>query len=238
MDFDELWPGGPRFLKNTDAFKIGTDAVLLSDFCTASGVRRAIDIGCGSGIIAALIAWNNPSVSFDAIEILPAVADAAAENMIANGLSDRVKVMHGDIRVHRDLFPAGAYDLVVSNPPYYVSGSGRSPSKEADKSAREETSCTLLDLCTAAAYLTRWGGKFALVHKPERLAECISILCSVGLEPKRLRFVQNTEISAPSLFMLESRRGGNPSLSIEAPLIMTSSEGGDSDEIRKIYHRR
>ncbi len=93
------------------------------------------------------------------------------------------------------------------------------------------------DVCAAASYLTRWGGRFALVHKPERLAEIICTLREYGLEPKRLRFVQHKAESAPSLFLLESRRGGNPSLTIEPPLILADAHGNDTEEVKSIYHR-
>ena len=59
-----------------------------------------------------------------------------------------------------------------------------------------------------------------------------------GLEPKRLRLVQHTAGSPPSLILIEGRRGGRPSLKIQAPLLLTDENGGESREIRRIYHRR
>ena len=104
--------------------------------------------------------------------------------------------------------------------------------------AREELTCTLSDMIEAARYLTRWGGRFCLVHKPERLSEVLCALSAGGLEPKRLRLVQNKPDAAPSLFLLECRRGARPSLVIEPPLILTDGNGGESDEIIRIYHRK
>jgi tRNA1Val (adenine37-N6)-methyltransferase len=125
----------------------------------------------------------------------------------------------------------------VSNPPYYAEGRGKSSLKDGRASAREERTCTLADVCAAASYLTRWGGLFALVHKPERLAEVICALRENGLEPKRLRFVQYNAEAAPNLILIESRRGGKPSLRIEAPLILADEYGNDTEEVKRIYHR-
>lgn len=75
--------------------------------------------------------------------------------------------------------------------------------REALRAARAETHCTLEDVCTAAAYLLRWGGSFCLVHKPERLADLLEALRAAALEPKRLRFVCSGAEDAPSLVLAE-----------------------------------
>ena len=45
----ELWPGGPRLHKSGAAFPVGTDSVLLASFARAGGIKRALDMGSGSG---------------------------------------------------------------------------------------------------------------------------------------------------------------------------------------------
>ena len=104
--------------------------------------------------------------------------------------------------------------------------------------ARDERTCTMQDICTAMAYLTRWGGSAALVHRPERLSELLCALTAAGLEPKRLRTVARTADAAPSLVLVEARRGGKPGLRILPPLALCAPDGTDSEEIRRIYHRR
>ena len=101
-----------------------------------------------------------------------------------------MNIFCADIRQFRSIPGAGAYDLVVCNPPYFPVGSGKSSGSEALAIAREERMCDLGDVCAAAAYFTRWGGRFAMVHRPERLAEAFCRLSASGLEPKRLRYVQ------------------------------------------------
>lgn len=234
---DELWPGGPIFIRDNEAFRLGTDSVLLSSFALKGRAERACDLGCGTGIIAVLLAWNDPALMMDGIELQPEWADIARENAKLCRLDGRINIINGDLRRYRDFMEAGTYDLVVSNPPYYAEGRGKSSGCDSTAAAREERTCTISDVCTAASFLTRWGGRFALVHKPERLAEIICTLKENGLEPKRLRFVQYKAASAPNLVLIESRRGGNPSLTIEPPLIMTDENGNDSDEIKRIYHR-
>ena len=235
---DELWPGGPRLVDSDGVFRIGTDSILLADFARSSGIKkkkRAADLGCGSGIISVLLAWNNPELCVDGVEINPEAARLASENAVVNGLADRISVINRDIRRHRGFLQAGAYDVTISNPPYYTAGSGKHPSSPNLVSARVEGFCTLDDVCAAAGYLTRFGGSFMLVHKPERLADVFRSLNSAGFEPKRARFVQHKHDSPPNLTLIESRRGGKPSLKIEAPLILANEDGSHSDDFKRIY---
>ena len=98
------------------------------------------------------------------------------ENLSKNGLDGRVGIITGDLREYRQLTAAESFDFVVSNPPYFAERSGYSAPLEHRAASREERSCTLGDICAAAGWALRWGGSFALVHRPERLSE---IFCAM-----------------------------------------------------------
>jgi tRNA1Val (adenine37-N6)-methyltransferase len=236
--FDELWPQGPRFYSGSGSFRLSTDSVLLAHFTNVKRVRRCADLGGGSGVLSILLAEKNRSASFDAIEIQEESAEIFRKNLAENGLVDRVRVIVDDLRRHRELLEPGSYDLVVSNPPYFTEHSGKTAPVESRAISRDERYCTLNELCAAAAYLCRWGGSFALVHRPERLSEIFCRLTDSGIEPKRLRMVSYKTDSPPSLVLIEGRRGGKPGLIIEPPLILSAPDGTDSDEVKSIYHKR
>ena len=101
----------------------------------------------------------------------------------------------------------------------------------------DKLACSLDDVCQAASYLLRWGGSFCVVHKPERLTDLLCALRTAALEPKRLRFVCKTAIDAPSLVLVDSRRGGKPGLIIEPPLILQTEHGSPTPEVDAIYFR-
>lgn len=233
-----LWHGGPQFKYEKGVFPIGTDSVLLADFAKRTQIRkknRAVDLGCGSGIISILLALDNKQLSIDSLEIQIQAVRLAVENVRLSGLSEQIRVIEGDLRNCRDYLRPGAYDLSVSNPPYYEYSSGKSPKNDDSAAARGDVLCTLDDICKAAGILTRFGGAFIMTQKPERLAIAFQVISQYGFEPKRLRFVQNSQSSPPNLVMIESRRGAKPSLKIEAPLILKYDDGKDSDEIKTIY---
>ena len=237
----ELWPGGPLFKEEGDVFRVGADSMLLADFAGKTLIKkkkRAIDLGCGSGVISVLLAWNDPGLHIDGVELSAPAARLARENAALSGFADRISIIEGDLRRHREMLQNGLYDLTVSNPPYNPHGKGKQPVNAERAAARDDAQCSISDLCKAAQFLTRWGGSFALVHRPEWLPEVFRTLSASGFEPKRVRFVQHTQSSPPSLVMIESRRGGNPSLRVEAPLILIGGDGRDTDEVREIYRIR
>ena len=234
-DFEQLWPGGPVF-RQAAHFRLGTDSVLLADFVRGGVHRRGVDLGCASGALMLLLA-RDARLHMTGLELVEDAAVLARENLEANSLGPRSEIVCGDLRAHRTLFAAGSFDLVVANPPYYPVGSGGVSPDPDRAAARGELSCTLEDVCTAAAFLCRTGGSVCLVHKPERLSELLCALTAHAVEPKRLRLVCPRAESAPSLVLVEGRRGGRPGLTVEPPLLLQSADGTESEEVRRIYHR-
>ena len=162
-----------------------------------------------------------------------ALARRAAEE---NGLTDRLTFFQGDLRT-ADL-PAGRFDLVICNPPYYPLSGGALARQSARRQARAEVDCTLEEVCRAAARLLRWGGAFCLVHKPERLTDLLCALRESRMEAKRLRFAVQRAERVPSLVLLEGRRGGKPGLAVESPLILQEADGRPTAELDRIYFRQ
>jgi tRNA1(Val) A37 N6-methylase TrmN6 len=95
----------------------------------------------------------------------------------------------------------------------------------------------LEDLIAAAAYLLRWGGRFVLTYRPDRLVDLFCALRGAGLEPKRLRLCQHKADAGPFSALVEARRGGRPGLIVPAPLVLCRPDGSDTAEVRKIYGR-
>ena len=231
----ELWPGGPVFRQAAQA-PPGTDSVLLADFAAGKGTR-GIDLGCGSGILSLLLLTASPRLHMTGLELRKEAAVIARENLAANGLAERAEVLTGDIRRVRELFRPASFDLCAANPPYFPVGSGGRAPDPARASAREESECTLEELCSAAAYLLPTGGRFCLVYRPERLSALFCAMSAAGLEPKRLRLCCHHPGAAPNLVFAEGRRGGRPGLTIEPILYLTDADGQETAEIRRIYHR-
>ena len=191
---------------DSGVFPLGGDALALGAFSTVKPGWRVCDLGTGSGVLLLLLAGRAERLDLTGVEIDALSAQTARENLAVNGLAG--EIVAGDLRT-APLAP-GSFDLAISNPPYFPVGSGKSGG-----SARSEARCSLEELCAAAGRLVKNGGRFALCHRPERLADVICALRANRLEPKRMKLVAHSPEHPPSLLLLEAVRQGRPGLRIE-----------------------
>lgn len=225
---EELW--NDIFLKQ-GAFRLGTDSVLLSQFITLPKKARIADLGAGCGTLGLLLCARSNDCSIVGIEIDADAHELALQNTEQNALHSRLQAIHGDVREIKQLLPANSFDCVISNPPYFPVDSGK-----IANAARSELTLKLSQLCEAAAWLLPSGGRFALVHRPERLCDIFCTLRENGMEPKRLQFVRH-KLDAPiCLVMIEARRGGKPGLVYEPDFIEFHPDGTPTDAYRAAYH--
>lgn len=221
---DELWQGGPCFYYDTALFPPGTDSFLLAYFARPARGETVCDLGSGTGLLGTLLLAREEELRLECVELLPEANALARRGFAENGWGERVTLRTGDLRERAVLPPAGSVDYAVSNPPYFPQGSGLRAATAARQTAREEVSCTLADVCAAAARVLRWGGRFTLVHRAERLTDVLCTLRVSGIEPKRLRFFAASATAAPSLVLVEGRRGGKSGLTVEPPLLPRGEE--------------
>jgi tRNA1(Val) A37 N6-methylase TrmN6 len=231
-----LWDGGPVLEQMPGVFPMGTDSILLADFARPGKRDRILDLGTGSGILPVLLLSQQDQCTALALEKDPVACGLAQRNLCHNQLSDRATILSGDLREYRQILKTGGFDLTVSNPPYFPQNRGP-PAGSGLREARGEDSCTIAQLCQAAAWATRWGGRFCLVFRPERLPDLICALRENGLEPKRLRPVHHAQGLPVNLILLEARRGGNPGLTWENDLYLYHPDGTETPELRRIYRR-
>ena len=230
---EQLWPGGPQYHYDEQCFPTSTDSFLLGSFAAPRKGERVCDLGAGAGLLGLLLLAREPSLQVTGIERDAHACQMLARNAAANGLP--MTALCADLR-QRDELSAGAFQLAVSNPPYFAPHTGAVAEGQRG-SARAELTASLDDIFAAAQRLLQWGGRFCLVYRPERLAALMAAAVTHGLEPKRLRMVQHTAQSAPSLLLLECRRGGKPGLSVEPPLLLRLPDGSEAPDVRRAYFR-
>ena len=232
---DERTRNGYRIIQDPKRFCFGMDAVLLAGFAKVKPGEKVLDLGTGTGILPILLEARTKGVSFTGLEIQPESADMAARSVRLNHLENKVHIVNGDIREADRLFGAGSYHVVTSNPPYMTDLHGIKNPNEAKAIARHEILCTLEDVVSQAAKLLAPCGRFYLVHRPFRLAEILTCLCSHGLEPKRMRLVHSYEDREPNMVLIEALKGGRSGMTVEKPLIIFEKPGVYRSEIREVY---
>src|ERR1700739_4799939 len=81
------------------AMKVTTDACIQGAWTPLRpGIRRALDVGAGTGLLSLMLAQRNPDIIIDAIEADPAAAAQAAENAASSTWRDRVNIICADAR--------------------------------------------------------------------------------------------------------------------------------------------
>lgn len=222
--------GGGVFAVLSDIHTFGTDAFLLYDFADIRRKEAACDLCSGCGIIPLLMLRNQLNKPVTAVEIQEDACGLMKKAAEMSGLESRLNIINTDLKEIRSIIPAGTFDLLTVNPPYFPVGSGYDCEDEPHRMIRSEVCCTLDDIVRQSAWLLRSGGRMCMCHRPERLTDIICSMRENKIEPKRLRFVAKNEKNAPWLVLVEGKKDAKPSLNIEKTLYMN-----DGKELERIY---
>lgn len=232
---DDLQCGGLKLIQRPDAFRFGTDSVLLAHFAAPRKGERALDLGCGTGAIALLMAGHRADMTVDAVELQPDIADMARRSVSLNGLEARVRVHNLDMREAWRTLGAGRFSLAVCNPPYGRSGAALESERETLRLARHEGDLAPADVAAAAAKLLKNGGRFCAVFPAPRAYELMRAMDDAGIAPKRVQIVQGVAGRAPKFVLLEGVKQGGEGLHWLEPLVLRDADGSFSRQWHEIY---
>jgi 16S rRNA (guanine1207-N2)-methyltransferase len=96
---------------------LGTRALLACLDRMSPEAATALDLGCGTGVLAAALAHARPALEVLAVDQSAAAVASASATAAANGLADRIRVVRDDAA---SSLPDASVDLVVCNPPFHV----------------------------------------------------------------------------------------------------------------------
>ena len=212
-------------------FPLSTDSMVLADFTKLPKNARVLDLGAGCGTLGMLLCAKDSDCTVTGIELDRAAHDAALQNATSNGIQNRYNNICADLCDIESLVKAGAYQVCVSNPPYFTGGF----TSQTHGAARQEQSCTLDSLFRAAAWALQWGGDFFIVHKPERLAQLCACAAKYGLEPKILRLLRHRADAPVSLILVQCRKGGKPGL-VWQERSLYEADSTPSAYFNSVYH--
>jgi tRNA1Val (adenine37-N6)-methyltransferase len=139
------------------AFKVGTDGVLLGAIADISGVRRILDIGTGTGLIAIMLA-QRCDANIVAIEPDHDSFVQCLENVALCRWKPRIKVENSDLQNYQS---AGKFDLIVTNPPFFAD-SLKNPDPRKS-SSRHNDSLTNDALLKGVSRLMAEGGRLQVI---------------------------------------------------------------------------
>jgi tRNA1Val (adenine37-N6)-methyltransferase len=143
------------------AMKIGTDSVLLGCLAEVEHAQKILDIGTGTGILALMCAQRSDA-KIDAVEIDEQAALEADYNFKKSKWSNRLNLHHQPLQTFVNTCVC-LYDVIISNPPYFIKNSNFGIENEQRSKARHDADLPLNDLAKYAYQLLKDEGHFWLI---------------------------------------------------------------------------
>ena len=223
-----------KIIQRKDMFNFSLDTVLLANFCTITkDVKKIVDFGTNNAAIPLILSrrTNKPIIG---VEIQKESVVLEKKNITLNNLDDQIEIVHSDIKEFvNDSIKVG---LVVCNPPFFkVDEDSNLNDNEFLTIARHEIKINLEEIIKSAAKILDNRGKFAMVHRPQRMIEILNLMQKYDIEPKRIKFVYPKYNKESHILLVEGIYKGKKGLKIEPPLYAHNDDGSYSDEVKKMF---
>ncbi len=206
---DDLQINGKFVIQDPLDYCFTSDSVQLANFANCKPNDRVVDLCSGCGIVGILIQTKHDCKKVVCVELQEKFADMAKRSIEYNNQQEFVDVVNAPLQDVNKIIGTG-YDVVVCNPPYKKTGI--LPEKESIKIAKHEIKVTLEEIIKEASILLKFGGKFYVVNKEERLPDIFVYCRKYGLEPKKLKLLHSEK--GASVVLVEAKKGGRSGLVI------------------------
>jgi len=180
------------------AMKVGTDGVLLGAWAPAETATKILDIGTGSGLIALMLAQRSQA-AITAIDIDEGAIRQTNINFRQSPWNSRMRVIAASLQEF-SLQSPGTFDLIVSNPPYFVNAlkSGQSSRDHA----RHTDTLPLKTLIHCTAQLLSTSGKASFVFPADGADQLEDIAWEEHLFLNNRTDVSNNEGGKPKRILM------------------------------------
>ena len=179
------------------AMKVGTDGTLLGAW--AHGGRKILDVGTGTGLIALMMAQRFADATVTGIDIDAAAVQQAQQNVEESPFAERIIILQQDV-AHME----GAFDAIVSNPPYF-SHSLHCPDSQRSLARHDDT--LPYSLLTASAWrLLTDDGELSVVIPYDQRQRLESEVAIVGFFKSREWTVRTSPRKTPKRVLLAYRK--------------------------------
>lgn len=206
---DDLQINNKFVIQSPNEYCFTSDSVRLANFACVKPNSRVVDLCSGSGVVGILIETKKHPSKVVCVEIQPILADMSRRSVQYNGQQDVIEVVNAPLQnIHKTI--GTDYDVVVCNPPY--KDAGRLGEKENINIAKHEVKVTLEEIIKEASALLKFGGKFYVVNKEERLTDICVFCRKYGLEPKRLKLFDSNK--GACIIVVEAKKGGKSGLKL------------------------
>lgn len=184
---------------------------------------HGLDLGCGCGLLAIVMALENPLIRFHALDIQAALIDIARNNCRTNHLDHRITCSVADIRDVSSLPEQNSIDLVIANPPFRKKDTGRISPDTARSVSCHEITGSLNDYVRAASIVLKARAFFATVTIPERFLELMETMHLHRVKPCIVQFIHHHATKPANAVLVMGRKNGHSDLMILPPVVSHSN---------------
>lgn len=203
--------------------KVGTDGVLLGAWVNTTNAKLILDIGTGTGVIALMMAQRTPSATtIEAIEMDEPAFQDAAENFASSPWRDRLMLHHG---LMQGFASEKQYDLIVSNPPYFING--YKPPNDQRIVARHSESMSFQDLLNTAKKFIAETGRLSVILPVTEGLQFLDLAAQSGFHCSRKWSFRTRKEKPVERFLLEFSRIKSETEEGEILLYRTGEEWSD-----------
>jgi tRNA1(Val) A37 N6-methylase TrmN6 len=223
---DSLLGGRVHLAQPARGHRAGTDAVLLAASAPVKPGDVVMDVGAATGAVGLMAAARERNARVIFVERDAGLAEICRRNAQANNVDGTIAVADVLERASRLAagLNSGAADLVLTNPPFLEEGQSRISPDRGRAAAHALPAGGLDAWLRACLALLKPKGRLVLIHRADRVSECLSVL-GKGLGGLELRFV-HPNAERPAIRVLVSGiKGSRAPLSILPPLILNGPDG-------------
>jgi tRNA1(Val) A37 N6-methylase TrmN6 len=230
---DTLLGGRVRLRQPAEGYRAAIDPVFLAAAVPAQPGQMVLDVGIGVGAAALCLAARVPGCRIFGIEVQPALAALARENVQINGFAGQVDVLTGTLAAPPPRLAPGSFHHVMSNPPFQAEGSGSASPDPSKHTANAETDIPLDQWLRFCVNMLRPKGVLTLVHRTDRIDELLYALRGRVGEITLLPLWPKAGRPAKRI-LLRARKGINAPLELQPGMILHEADGNYTVEAKSV----
>jgi len=148
-----------KIIQEKSAMKVNTDGILLGTWVNTFGVKAALDIGTGTGLIALMLAQRS-TAKITGIEIEENAAREARLNVANSPWQGRISIYNSSFQEFAKNTKE-KFDLIVSNPPFFANN--KKPTVKTRKIARHNDLLPFTELISYSTNLLNEKGRISVI---------------------------------------------------------------------------
>lgn len=216
-----------------NSFRMTSDTLALVHFINPEYTdKNILDIGTGLGGIPLALSTKSKA-HIVGVEIEKSIADTAFRSVSYNKLEGQIEIINSDIKDYANQACPNIFDIIVSNPPYFIANKGDINQNEIVARAKHNVTLELEDIMRVANKLLKDKGKLILVFTTERFIELINLYQKYHFAIKRIQFIYGNYDKGAKTFLIEGTKNGKMGMKVDFPIILESKkeQGNESKKL-------